>query len=105
MDTSTTPVFHRAVLASFGSKSRPGVQYHIHMGADGNVYCDCPSWRFQKNHPMNRSCKHLVAFKQVAVLSGKAVAVQGISPEPVAVRAPRKSRKPRPTFWEKLGQY
>jgi hypothetical protein len=102
METSTTPRFVASVLATFASKSNPAHRHEVRLGADGNVYCTCPSWRFQKNHPTNRSCKHLVAFKSQTVLSGRTVAVQGLFNEPKAVRAPRASKKPSRTFWEKL---
>jgi hypothetical protein len=105
MDKTTTPVFRPTLLATFASKSNPLHVHEVRLGKDGNIYCTCPSWRFQKNHPMNRSCKHLEAFRQQTVLSGKVLAVQGTSPPPVAIRAPRKSRKQPRVWWDKLGAY
>jgi len=34
-------------------------EYDIKLGKDGNVYCSCPAWRFQKLHPHARTCKHI----------------------------------------------
>jgi len=35
------------------------------MGSDGNVYCTCPAWRFQKSKPvLERTCKHIKAFAE-----------------------------------------
>lgn len=33
--------------------------YDIKLGKDGNVYCTCPAWKFQKLHPQQRTCKHI----------------------------------------------
>ena len=38
------------------------------MGKDGNVYCTCPAWKFQRKAVQGRTCKHLVAFAQKAFL-------------------------------------
>jgi hypothetical protein len=81
---NTNPV----VLAKFPSASKPGHYHEVRLGADGNLYCLCPSWRFQKNSPTNRSCKHIVAFKASA--KGNHFS-QGA--EPVAIRAPRRTRR------------
>jgi hypothetical protein len=106
MDLSTTPsIAPKTVLATFPSKSRPGHVYHVKLGADGVVYCDCPSWRFQKNHPSCRCCKHTKALLARASHGGVALSAQGepgLNPEPKAIRAPRRSRKPARTFWERF---
>jgi hypothetical protein len=47
------------VLATVPSSSNPEVVYTIRRGADGNVYCSCPAWKFQKLNPAQRTCKHL----------------------------------------------
>lgn len=42
------------------SDSNPKVTYRISLGRDGVIYCTCPSWKFQKVAPKNRSaCKHM----------------------------------------------
>lgn len=83
------------VLARFESKSSPGHYHEVRRGADGNVYCQCPSWRFQKNSPTNRTCKHIESWKSQTVVGGVSLAVV-LGPGPVAVRAPRRSRKASP---------
>jgi hypothetical protein len=79
------------VLARNESHSSPGHFHEVRRGADGNVYCTCPSWRFQRNSPTNRTCKHIEAWKARTVVGGVSLA-SVLGPGPVAVRAPRKSR-------------
>lgn len=47
------------VLATVPSQSDPSKTYTIKMGKDGNVYCDCPAWKYQKVSPKERTCKHI----------------------------------------------
>jgi len=47
------------ILATIPSASNPEVVYTIRRGHDGNVYCSCPAWKFQKLAPKDRTCKHL----------------------------------------------
>lgn len=54
--------FAPALLASVPSKSNPCISYEVRRGKDGNVYCTCPAWRFQKRSPKERTCKHLKAL-------------------------------------------
>lgn len=73
MNTSTAsvvaaPKFTATVLAVWPSSSDPCKSYEIRMGKDGNVYCTCPAWKFQRKGVQGRSCKHLVAFAQKAFL-------------------------------------
>lgn len=89
MNTSPT------VLARNESHSSPGSFHEVRRGADGNVYCTCPSWRFQKNSPLNRTCKHIESWKARTVVGGVSLA-KVLGPGPVAVRAPRRSRKAAP---------
>jgi hypothetical protein len=104
MDATTSPVLVSTVVATFASKSNPSKVHSVHMGKDGVCWCSCPSWRFQKNHPSNRTCKHVDAYK---------ARVGMFNNHPVAVRAPRCSKKVsapvsapvesyRPTSWERL---
>jgi hypothetical protein len=44
------------------SESRENVFYEIRLGADDNIYCTCPAWKFQRKGVFARSCKHLVAW-------------------------------------------
>jgi hypothetical protein len=106
------------VLARFESSSKPGHFHEVKRGADGNVYCGCPSWRFQKNSPTNRTCKHVEMWKAQTVVPGSngKTLLDVVGPGPVAVRAPRKPRPVpvetatvhgvpvayRPTSWERL---
>ena len=48
-----------AILATIPSQSNPEVVYTIRRGGDGNVWCSCPAWKFQKLAPKDRTCKHL----------------------------------------------
>ena len=60
---TTTPKFApKTVIALFASASKPGHSHEVRVGADGNVYCTCPAWRFQKGvSPIGRQCKHTKA--------------------------------------------
>jgi len=85
------------VLARVPSSSNPSKSYEIRRGGDGVVYCTCPSWRFQKNSPSNRTCKHIEAWKCETKVGGKSL-MDVMGPGPEAIRAPRKprARKPAP---------
>lgn len=48
------------VLARYPSKSNPTKGYNVIHGGDGNIYCQCPAWKFQRGKgPYGRRCKHL----------------------------------------------
>jgi hypothetical protein len=51
-----------ALLAKVPSMSKEGVGYDVRKGADGNIYCTCPAWRFQRKPLMERTCKHIKAL-------------------------------------------
>jgi hypothetical protein len=72
MNTSTAsvvaPKFTATVLAVWPSSSDPCKSYEIRMGKDGNVYCTCAAWRFQRKPVTARTCKHLQAFATKAFL-------------------------------------
>lgn len=103
MDPTTTPRYVPTVLATFPSKSSPGTVYEVRQGADGNLYCQCPSWRFQHNHPSCRTCKHLEAYARHTVLSGRTVECAGLVAPAAPVRPTRRStRVTRRTSWERL---
>lgn len=108
MDTTTLPLLApKTVVARFESASKPGSFHEVRFGADGVLYCTCPSWRFQKNTPSCRCCKHTKAFLARTSHGGVALSAQGepgLNANPEPVRATRKSapRKPARTFWEKL---
>jgi hypothetical protein len=89
---STSPV----VLAKFESKSSPGHYHEVRKGADGNVYCICPSWRFQKNSPANRTCKHIEQWKRTVEVAPGVSLMDAVGPGPEAIRAPRKARAAKP---------
>lgn len=79
------------VLARFASKSNPSKSHEVRLGKDGVVYCGCPSWRFQKNHPSNRTCKHVEQWKTQTSVGGKSL-LEVLGTGPVAIRAPRRAR-------------
>ena len=57
--TTTAKFAPKTLLALFASASKPGHSHEVRVGADGNVYCTCPAWRFQKGvSPIGRQCKH-----------------------------------------------
>jgi hypothetical protein len=39
-----------------------GETHEIRIGKDGNCYCTCASWRFQKLPAEHRTCKHINAL-------------------------------------------
>ena len=43
-------------LATYPSKSSPGVNYSIIEAADGTPYCDCRGWKMS---PAPKTCRHL----------------------------------------------
>ena len=50
------------VLGRIKSDSDPEKEYEIRLGADGNIYCSCPAWKYQKKPVKDRMCKHLEKF-------------------------------------------
>jgi predicted nucleic acid-binding Zn finger protein len=60
------------VIAYVPSSSNPSVSYEVRLGKDGNVYCTCPNWKFQKLPPKERSCKHMKALSaQISTVTAK----------------------------------
>jgi hypothetical protein len=51
------------LMAVVPSHSNPLKGYEIRLGADANVYCTCPSWRFKKLPVGARACKHILGLK------------------------------------------
>ena len=96
MTTAPAPV----VLAKFASKSNPSASHQVRRGANGECYCTCPSWRFQKNSPLNRTCKHIEMWKSSVMVAPGVSLMDAVGPGPEAIRAPRKARvvavKPAP---------
>lgn len=96
--TTTAKFAPKTVIARFDSKSKPGHSHTVMVGADGNIYCSCPSWRFQKGvSPIGRQCKHTKA-----AVSGFAAA----TPRP-AKSAPRTvtatvTGSVNPSHWERF---
>lgn len=50
------------VVARVPSESNPEKEYEIRLGADGNFYCSCPAWKYQKKGVKERTCKHIKAW-------------------------------------------
>lgn len=76
------------VLATVPSSSSSAV-YEIRLGGDGNVYCTCPAWKFQKLPPKERTCKHMKALSgQIASMTKKLAAPKAAAPAPVKAPAP-----------------
>ena len=78
------------VIAYVPSSSDPSKSYEVRLGGDGNVYCTCPNWKFQKLPPKERTCKHMKALSsQIATFMGKAAkAVAAPVAKKVAKAAP-----------------
>lgn len=53
------PTSKPMLLASVPSDSDPSRTYDVRKGRDGNVYCTCPAWRFQRKPVAERTCKHI----------------------------------------------
>jgi hypothetical protein len=63
------------VLALFPSASRPGSAHACCKSRrNGDLWCTCPAWRFQRIPATERTCKHLKA------LAGSALGSTGPSP-------------------------
>lgn len=98
----TTPT----VITKVVSESS-GAVYEIRLGADANVYCTCPAWKFQKLPPKERTCKHMKAVsgkiaafakglsapKVAAPVAAPPAAAPVMAPAPVAVVAPAVDHK------------
>jgi hypothetical protein len=70
-----------------GSAAQP---YEIRLGGDGNVYCTCPAWKFQKLPPKERTCKHMKALSsQIAAFTGKLAAKTAPKAPAAPVAAPK----------------
>lgn len=52
------------VVARIRSKTDPSRVYGIHLGRDGVLWCECPSWKYQRLSPRERDCKHLKEARQ-----------------------------------------
>lgn len=103
MNTTTTPKFSpKTVLATFASASKPGHQHEVRLGADGVMYCTCPSWKFQRLTPSLRTCKHTKALVARVTHGGVTLRAQETAELPKPVRATRKASKPAEAFWTKL---
>lgn len=82
------------VLAHVPSSSNPSVAYEIRLGGDGNVYCTCPAWKFQKLPPKERSCKHM---KELSGQIAKTLGKLKMAPVAAAPKAePKKAPKAAP---------
>jgi hypothetical protein len=50
------------LITKVQSSTNPAQSYDILLGGDGNVYCTCPGWKYQKLPPKERTCKHMKAL-------------------------------------------
>lgn len=60
------------ILAVVQSKTNPEKFYEIRKGADHNVYCTCPAWKYQRKQVATRTCKHIKSYA-AGQLAAKAV--------------------------------
>ena len=56
------------VLMHVPSMTNPDKSYEVRLGKDGNVYCTCPAWKFQRKPVADRVCKHMRAAQQAGHL-------------------------------------
>jgi hypothetical protein len=83
------------VLVTVPSESNPSKSYEIRLGHDGNVYCSCPAWKFQKIHPHLRTCKHMT--KLAKEINEAAAKLKGGKTAPAsAPKAEKKVEAPAP---------
>lgn len=75
------------VLATVPSSSGAG-SYEIRLGGDGNVYCTCPAWKYQKLPPKERTCKHMKALSGQIASMTKKLTTKAAAPAPVKAPAP-----------------
>lgn len=80
-----------SVIAVVPSSSNPALSYEIRLGHDGNVYCSCPNWKYQKLPPKERTCKHMKELSaKIAEVTGKmakAVPAKATTPAPAPAPA------------------
>lgn len=106
-----TMTFAPTVLAHVKSETREGVVHQIRMGADGNVYCTCEAWKYQRKPVTERTCKHLQAFalqanlpnavlfrQMLATMQMMTAMVAPPAPKP-APRARKSAKAPRTNPW------
>ncbi len=88
--------FSPAILAYVKSETREGVVHQIRIGADGNVYCTCEAWKYQKLSVTNRTCKHLQAFALQANLpNGLPLMYRQMLSTMIAQTSPKPTVRPR----------
>lgn len=102
-DATTTPrIAQKTVLATFPSVSKPGHVHEVRLGADGVMYCTCPSWRFQRVTPSLREpCTHMLKLMKHVTCGGVTLRAQGAVELPKPVRK-AKAETPAEPFWTKL---
>ena len=44
-------------------RSESGNVYKVKLNPKRGGFCTCPAWRFQKQSPKNRTCKHIRAIR------------------------------------------
>jgi len=54
------------ILKEYPSSSNPGKVYHVILGDDNVMYCDCMGWK------MHRDCRHLRSYRQELSVQTKA---------------------------------
>jgi hypothetical protein len=88
-----------ATLLATYSPSKGGSDHQVLLGGDGNTYCSCPAWKYQKLPPKARTCKHrddylAGAFGAAQVIVAPAASIGKPAPavvfkaKPVAAPAP-----------------
>lgn len=81
-----------ALLALAPSKTDPSKSYEIRKGADGHIYCTCPSWKFKRQSAGDRTCKHLASFHAGQLGKGsEAVESKSEAGQNLALHAGRKA--------------
>jgi len=79
------------ILAEIPSPKTPSRIYRVVESKEGMIYCNCPSWLFQKIEPKDRTCKHIKEVYEIGIEKCKKLKI-GMGGEAPKL-APAKTKK------------